>query len=232
MLSIDDVSGESLRSSHHLKNQLHDILVPSYVDPRALLARELAGCTHAYLARSIGGDVQCFFLTARHWLDVDSQLCPAVHLGLSATRHQAKGRGHVVALYRRCIHQSLEWQGQLGCGPVLWSTTASPVVYLTVTRGLRNAEPTRDGGYSPKGAMIAQALRRRLGASAVDAVEHPFVLRGIASGTRYSHAEVRRLEDLARLKAFDMFTRLGVEEANHDRLLFIAGLPPESDHAP
>jgi len=225
-LDIELITGDELRYNAWLRTELALIAAPSYDDATAILAREVADCTHLYIGRDTAGLLAGFFMTSRDYLTADHGL-PLVHVGWSATRHDLKNSGATMALFERCITDTQAWEKQLGRRALLWSTTASPTIYLGVSRFLAEVEPRRDGSYSADGARHAQLLRQRLGASAMAEGEHPFAVRGIATGTRYSADERERIARVCDRKQFSLFEQLGIDETNEDRLIFIARTPAD-----
>lgn len=225
-LDIELISGEELRRNAWLRTELALIAAPSYDDATAILAREVADCTHLYIGRDPAGLLAGFFITSRDYLTADHGL-PLVHVGWSATRHDLKNSGATMALFERCILDTQVWEKQLGRNALLWSTTASPTIYLGVSRFLADVEPRRDGSYSSQGARYATLLRERLGAAAAADDEHPFAVRGIATGTRYSAIERERIARVCDRKRFGLFDQLGIDETNADRLIFIARTPAD-----
>ncbi len=225
-LSVELVSGERLRRNSWLQTELALIAAPSYDDASAILAREVAACTHLYIGRDSAGLLAGFFMTGRELMPA-ALGPPLVHVGWSATRHDLKNSGATMALFERCIRDVQRWERRIGRRALLWSTTASPTIYLGVSRFLAEVEPTVDGHYSSEGAHHARRLRERLGAPpAADGV-HPFVVHGVARATRYSLAERQRIARICDRKGFSLFTRLGIDEQREDRLIFIARTPDD-----
>lgn len=229
-LAIEVISGDELRRNAWLRTELALIAAPSYDDATAILAREVADCTHLYIGRDPAGLLAGFFMTSRDYLTTDHGL-PLVHVGWSATRHDLKNSGATMALFERCILDTQAWEKQLGRRALLWSTTASPTIYLGVSRFLADVEPRRDGTYSADGARFAALLRAKLGAAAPADGEHPFAVRGIATGTRYSLSERERIARVSDRKQFSLFDDLGIDESRQDRLIFIARTPPDIGNA-
>lgn len=225
-LDIELIAGDTLRRDAWLRTELALIAAPSYDDASAILAREVADCTHLYIGRDPDGLLAGFFMTRRDYLGADAGL-PLVHLGWSATRDDLKNSGATMALFERCIRDVQRWEQQLGRRALLWSTTASPTIYLGVSRFLAQVEPRCDGGYSAEGAALARLLRERLGAPPARAGEHPFAVRGIAKATRYSAAEQQRIARISARKSFSLFSRLDIDECREDRLIFIARTPAD-----
>ncbi|MDP3293841.1 MAG: hypothetical protein Q8M37_03745 [Nevskia sp.] len=157
-LAIERISGDELRSNPWLRTELALLAAPSYDDATAILAREVADCTHLYIGRDGQGLLAGFFMTSRDYLTADHGL-PIVHVGWSACRDDLKNSGATMALFERCIVDILAWEQQLGRRALLWSTTASPTIYLGVSRFLAEVEPRCDGGYSRDGARYAPWLR-------------------------------------------------------------------------
>ncbi len=229
-LAIELVSGDELRRNAWLRTELALLAAPSYADATAILAREVAACTHLYLGRDRQNRLAGFFMTGREYLDTDQGL-PLVHVGWSACRADLKNSGATMALFERCIVDTQAWERTLGRHALLWSTTASPTIYLGVTRFLANVEPRFDGSYSSEGGRLVQLLRARLGAPASADGEHPFALRAVATATRYSEAERARIAQIISRKRFGLFARLGIDEAREDRLIFIARTPVDIGRA-
>lgn len=229
-LAIEVISGDELRRNAWLRTELALLAAPSYDDASAILAREVAACSHLYIGRDGQGQLAGFFMTSRedlsavHGLPLDLAL---VHVGWSACRNDLKNSGATMALFERCIVDTQVWEHKLGRSALLWSTTASPTIYLGVSRYLANVEPRCDGSYSSDGARLAHWLRERLGAPAAAEGEHPFALRGIATSTRYSCAERERIARIVERKQFGLFAQLDIDEAREDRLIFIARTPAQ-----
>ena len=216
-LRIVRMSGGALRSLPALCRELVEVARPSYQDPTALLAREIADCSRAYLGFDIRGALSCFYLTGWRPLKVGQTTMPAVHLGLSVTRQGTKNSGQIAALYHACLDDIRRWEARQKCSTLLWSTTASPTVFLVVTQFLRDTEPRMDGTFTDRGAEIARAIRIELGAGPEACGSHPFVVPDIAKGTLYSDSERRRVELVIRKKRFTLFRDLGVDETRHGR---------------
>ncbi|MBA4284510.1 MAG: hypothetical protein C0434_03140 [Xanthomonadaceae bacterium] len=225
-LDIELIPGEELRLNTWLQTELALIAAPSYDDASAILAREVADCTHLYIGRDTDGQLAGFFMTRRDSLGAEPGL-PLVHVGWSASRHDLKNSGATMALFERCIVDVQAWERQLGRRALLWSTTASPTIYLGVSRFLAHVEPHHDGSYSAEGARLARLLRERLGAPPPAANEHPFAVRGIAAATRYSTSERQRIARICARKSFSLFDQLDIDESREDRLIFIARTPAD-----
>jgi len=228
LLAIDVISAAELRRNAWLRTELALLAAPSYDDASAILAREVASCTHLYIGRDDQGQLAGFVMTSREDLSADHGLplgLALVHVGWSACRDDLKNSGSTMALFERCIVDIQAWERAIGRRALLWSTTASPTIYLGVSRYLANVEPRCDGSYSCDGARFANWLRQRLGARAAADGEHPFALPGIATATRYSSAECQRIARVVERKQFALFVQLGIDETREDRLIFIARTP-------
>ncbi len=225
-LAIERVSGDELRGNAWLRAELALLAAPSYDDATAILAREVADCTHLYIGRDPQGLLAGFFLTSREMLAADDGL-PIVHVGWTACRDDLKNSGATMALFQRCITDTQAWERTLGRRALLWSTTASPTIYLGVSRFLAEVEPRRDGSYSSEGERLVNLLRARIGAPAHADGEHPFAVRGIATATRYSTPERERIARICARKQFGLFTALDIDESREDRLIFIARTPAD-----
>ena len=54
---------------------------------------------------------------------------------------------------------------------------------------------------------------------------HPFVLKGVAEKTRYSAIETARISEIVKKKNFTLFSDLGIDETNGDRMMRICRVP-------
>jgi hypothetical protein len=229
MLNVETIPARSFKNDAALRREILELVAPSYEDPSAVVAREWAHCNSLYLARAEDGRLICFFLVAWEALEVEG--CGNVqtlYLGLSAARQEVKDTGVIGSLYFRCIDDVIAWERESGRRLILWGTTATPTVYLAARAVLDEIEPRLDGSYSPSGAEIAHAVRRKLAVPSSNG-EHPFVLKLAASNTRYSPPEAERISRFCQARGFTLFQNLGVDEACGDRLLFIAVAPEQAD---
>lgn len=209
------------KTDDDLRRELLEITAPSYENSSALITREWEHCNSLYLARK-GNQVVCFFFVAWETVTIEGGgILPTLYLGLSATRQEADSTRLIGSLYLRCDKDIIAWETKHNQQLICWGTTATPIVYLLM-RAFRPAiEPYLDGSYSPLGASLARAFRRKM-TLPESGDEHPFVLKGVANGTRYSPQEKERIEHVAQAKKFSLLHELGVDESTGDRLLFIA----------
>ena len=221
---IQVVRDGEFRKDAGLVEEIRELVTPSYVDPSALLARELAHCDTLYARRGDDGRLQTFFLTANERIETPLGPIPTVYLGLSAARADLKNTGVVRSVYVRFLDAAAAWEQATGERLLLWYTTATPSAYHASRLLFTGGEPSLNGEFSEEGAKIALALRRRLGVVDHD---HPFVLPEIATNTRYSPAEVARIDRVVTKSGFTLFRRLDIEEKRGDRLLAIARVPPD-----
>lgn len=229
MLDITITKSDLIKTDKALRRQLLELSAPSYEDPSAVVEREWETSNSIYLARDGGGSVLCFFMVAWETLEVENSGCvPTLHLGLSAAREGAKNAGLTGALYMRCFSDAISWVREHRQQLIMWGTTATPIVYLAARTFIPEIEPRLEGSYSPRGADLAQALRRKLGVP-VSKADHPFVLKNLAINTRYSRQETERIEHVCRTKSFSLFHELGVCESAGDRLLFLLPTPDNEE---
>jgi hypothetical protein len=212
-----------------LRDNCLDVAAPSYVDPSAVLYREWSRCDTLYLACDSHG-LQGFYLARFDIVDTGGRWLPTVYMGLSATRDGVKGKGIGNMLYAHGLTDALKWQAQEHEKLILWTTTATPIVYLRVQSGLKGANPRPDGSYSADAAAIAAAICRDLG-KRQPRTHHPFVLKGIANDIRYSAREAQRIQQTKAQLNFTLFDELGIDEAQGDRLLVFGEVPSAYDES-
>lgn len=231
MLDITITQSDLIKTDEALRGELLELTAPSYEDPSAVVEREWKTSNCIYLAREGGGRLACFFLVAWEILEVEDSKCvPTLHLGLSAAGEGAKNVGLTGELYLRCLKDAVAWEKKHGQRLIGWGTTATPIVYLATRAISPEIEPCLDGSYSARSADVANALRRKLGAP-ISKTDHPFVLKNIATNTRYSPQETERIERVSKAKNFSLFRDLGIDESAGDRLLFLALTPDGPGYA-
>ena len=179
------------RNDLALRDCCEAIAAPSYVAAREVLGREWARCDTLYLACGPDGP-NAFYLTSFDIVEVDGQWKPTMYLGLSAARDSEKDRGLASQLYAHGVIDAMRWQHHEGEPLILWTTTATPLVYTMMRNHLIDVAPRPDGAYPTASARIAMAIRRELG-PAYSCSSHPFVVKGLAKSTRYSQREIARL---------------------------------------
>lgn len=101
-LAIEQVSGDELRGNVWLRTELSLLAAPSHDEAAAILAREVAACTHLYLGRDASGQLAGFLMTRRE-VSADDESLLLVHLGWSVCRTDRKNSGATVALFERWI---------------------------------------------------------------------------------------------------------------------------------
>lgn len=218
---------KSFRSDKTLRLEIERLVAPSYEDPTALIAREFEHCDTLYLARNENDCLISFFMVAWEGIKIRNALAPSVYLGLSATSQDTKNTGIVRQLYTNFISDGADWERRNNCRLLLWGTTATPSAFFAVQTLFAEAQPDLEGGFSFEAAEIALHLRQQLCFS-VDRLD-PFVLRGVALNTRYSPKELARIDLICKKRNFLLFERLGINERNGDRLLFICRIPQLTD---
>lgn len=225
MLDVTITRSDLIKTNAALRQELLELAAPSYEDPSAVVEREWETSNCIYLARDGSGSILCFFMVAWETLEFDrSEQVPTLHLGLSAAGEGAKSVGLTGELYLRYLKDAVAWEKKHGQRLIGWGTTATPIVYLATRTFSPEIEPRLDGSYSARGAEVANALRRKLGAP-VDTADHPFVLKNLAANTKYSAQEKERIERISKTKNFSLFRDLGVDESTGDRLLFLVPTP-------
>src|SRR5262249_53902641 len=150
---------------------------------------------------------------------------PAVFLGLSATSRETKGSGVVRQMYEKFLEEARGWERALDRPLLLWATTAAPSAYNAANVLFADLQPRPDASYTAEGTVVANALRRLYGLGPAAAGEHPFVMRKVATGTRYSPQEEARIEAICTEKRFDLFEKTGVDQPAGDRILLICRVP-------
>jgi hypothetical protein len=127
-------------------------------------------------------------------------------------------------LYRHVVSEAQEWERLHHQRLIVWGTTATPIAFFIARKVFANLQPSVDGTYSDESAQVARAVRRRLGVGQVPS-SHPFVFPRLVAGARFTEEERLRVAEVSRAKRFSLFDRLGIVEAEGDRMLFVAEIP-------
>lgn len=194
MLSLDS----------QLRREMTLMIAPSYEDTASLMDRELTACDTLYIDRDPDGSLKCFFMVGWQDLLVDGRTRKAVYLGLSAS--SVKNTGRIRGLYDRLNSDAVKWQETNG-SLILWFTTALPSAYYAGSTIYDDPDPRFDAKYSEESLQIVAAIRRKHG---YPDDGHPFVLKRVAEGTRYSASETERIAGICKKKDFRLFQNWGL----------------------
>ncbi len=217
--AVEIYRGGGFRDSPDIVATLKEIIAPSYEDFTAILNRELKYNDTLYLGIDSARKPCCFFMTAWQTLKlVDTTPLRVLYLGLSAAGQDTKGGGHIADLWWASRSDMMAWVRETGSQLVVWGTCATPSAYRAVAEMVNRLEPDLHGNYSSTGRAIAQTVCEHMGWHRHLTI-HPFVLKGVAEATHYSAAERQRIAHITR--GFTLLGRLGIEEPQGDRLLFV-----------
>jgi hypothetical protein len=214
----------AFRHDERLKTSIADIVAASFVDDVGRLEFEFERRDTLYLLQDERDEVLSFFMVSWDTLDIDGRQEPTLNAGLTAARPDQKGNGKSIRLYRHVVSEAQERERLQRRKLIVWGTLASPIAFFIARKVFANLEPSLDGTYSNDSEQVARAVRRKLGL-AQTAGAHPFVFLRLVAGVRFTDAERRRLAGVCRARSFYLFDRLGIDEAQGDRLLFVAAVP-------
>lgn len=216
--NITVIESVQLHSNEKLAEHLEEIVRPYYEDCALLMKRELNHNNVCYAFTDAEGEIISFALFAYEQLTVAGVLVPALYVGLAASREDVRNQGLAFKLWAQARQDILESQDRNQMDVVGWATTATPEAYLGPAK-LSILDPKPDGSYSRRNLDYAEAIRHKLGVD--KSPEHPFVLKGIAAGTRYSEQERNRIRRICTIKKFTLFDVLNIDESQGDRLLMV-----------
>ena len=224
MIRLHVLRDGAFRRDARVKSSIADIVAASFVDDVGLLESDFERRDSLYLLRDERGGVMSFFMVSWGTLEVDGRQVPTLNAGLTAARPDQKGTGTSIRLYRHAVSEAQEREQVQQRKLIVWGTLASPIAFFIARKVFANLQPSLDGTYFDDSEQVARAVRRKLGTAQTAGV-HPFVFPRLVAGARFTEAERRRLADVCRAKAFDLFDRLAIDEAQGDRLLFVAAVP-------
>ncbi|TBW28242.1 hypothetical protein [Gramella sp. KN1008] len=149
-----------------------------------------------------------------------------IYLGLSCVNNQYKENKLGSKLYYTFTKEALQLQSNYSNPILLFGTTATPVILLTLPKIWDKVEPNLDGSYSKHGEKIIRQIQKELDLEKFSTY-HPYVLKKIAVKTRYADFERRRFKDIC--KKFDLrtFEILDIDETQGDRMMILCNLPSE-----
>ena len=223
MLTIDYKPIPRLTATE--REQIQTITQPYYVDATQLLERELKHCTHIYLCR-VDGEFAAYFMVGWETLPIGNIEQPALFLGLSCASHTFRNRKLVSMLFAHSALDVADWQSRNNANLLVWFTTATPVVWNMMPRFYHVLQPELDGTYSETWSPAGNAIQQRHYLHA-HLHSNPFVLKGVATATQYSPSERSYLDQMLKSDTPTIFSRLGINEPEGDRLLVLCSLPDE-----
>jgi GNAT superfamily N-acetyltransferase len=207
-----------------VKTAIETISGENYQNAPVLLEQEYQKNNQIFLYREEEA-IRGFFMVG--WSVVrcaeDDQTC--VFLGLSSVSPDYKGKGIGGRLYRAFMEDGRAWELAQGRQLVWWFHTASSVVARSFWKIASEIAPQPDGRCDDELLWILRCISQAYGMDAYASGSVPFLLRGYAKA-RYASSEVERLDALRAGAGEDLLSRLGVNERNGDRLLFVGRIPP------
>lgn len=222
VVTVHKILKRDFQDDVELHYQLIEAASSSYEDPRSILYREINRADTLYVAKS-GGVVSGFFLVGSEEIQSNSgNSIPTLYAGFSATREDAKDTGLIYKLYRKGFEDAIEWEKRIGRSLIIWGTTATPIVFLSLHKMLPFTEPYLNGSFTEQGAEMASLIKQHINYQEIKSNSHPFVLHGVAHNTLYSEHEANRIEKINNVRGFLLFKELGIDERKSDRLLFIS----------
>lgn len=223
-LNIKKVSISELNINLDLYQAIYDLVLPSYVNPDAMLKRDIDSCDRIYLAYNIQDKLCAFFMVGQQNLVLNDTSVVSFYLGLGATSMATKNSGIIRQLYQAFIHDVQELEARINQKIPLWHTTVTPSVFHAFELMFVENEPNANGLYTEKGKSLVLAIRSKKGWQYQEN-EHPFVVKNVAHNTLYSDSEVARIKRICLEKNFSLFDELGINERNGDRLIRISFVP-------
>jgi len=188
------------------------LLGPGTGPGRAVLEHELLRCDLLYLATDLDGPC-AFLLGARVRLPVGPERRPARYLGLSVARSE---RGHE-ALLERFTAEARDEEESRGVRVVLFTAAATPLAVRTAETHWSDLQPAPDASFREDVLPVADAARAWLGATV--SLDRPFALPRLTCGG----GDWRRTLDEG--GGGELFRRMGIEQAQGDRLLLLCSVP-------
>jgi hypothetical protein len=146
-------------------------------------------------------------------------------MGLLAVRNEYKSKSLTAPIMLRQIQKIKEMEQELGHKIHCWGTTASIGSYKAVSAFYENHQPSENGAFTTEARELALKIVSNY--KLQHDPNNPFILKGVAGGTKYSESESQRIEEITAKKNFELFKNLGIKESNGDRMLILAATPSD-----
>ena len=207
--------------------RMFQLMKPYYIDPTSLLERDLKHNTNIYLLKDDIDNLLSFFMVGWEKHFIDDKLSSVVFLGLSCANQKFQERKFASKVYYYFTKDAFDYEQLNNEKLILYGTTATPVVLLTLSKIWDNVKPLQDGSYTEYDKIIIDAIKKSTGLDKYSS-DHPFVLKRIAIKTKYSVNEEARLKEVEIKNNIKIFEKLNIDEANGDRLLITCNIPNKS----
>lgn len=197
---------------------------PYYLDSSSVVKRELKHNNVIYLLKNDSSVIVAFFMVVWEKMILLSEEREVVYLGLSCASQDNQEDRFASKVYYNFTIDAYNHQQQNNTKLILYGTTATPVVLLTLPKIWDNVKPGLDGSYSQVDLELIECLKIASGLNKFSA-DHPFVLKRVAVNTRYSIRETQRLKEFEQRNDLTIFENLNINEADGDRLLITCNIP-------
>jgi GNAT superfamily N-acetyltransferase len=230
--SLAAQAGTGIISTHLLPDALAELEIraaietiagENYQNAPVLLGQEYRKNNQIFLYREDGA-IRGFFMVGWSVVRCAADDQPCVFLGLSSVSPAHKGKGIGGRLYRAFIEDGRAWELAQGRQLVWWFHTASSVVARSWWNIASEIAPQPDGRCDDHLLAFLRCISRAHGMDTYASESQPFLLKGYAKA-RYASSEIERLNALRADAGEDLLSRLGVNERNGDRMLFVGRIP-------
>jgi hypothetical protein len=210
-------------TSQEMRRAIEDIAAENYSNAPILLEQEYEKNDRVYFHYDAEGRIDGFFMVG--WSHVSGVAGSTVFLGLSSVSGRSKGKGIGKSLYSAFFRSVAEYEQTVDLPVLWWFHTATPAVANAFWKLTRNLAPKPDGSYTLSDLHNVNLIKNHFGMASYSCSSHPFVLRGYAKA-RYALDEAQRIEAfLADGHSEHLLMRLGINERNGDRVLFLGRAP-------
>lgn len=201
---------------------------PYYIDPSNVLDRELEHNNHIYLIKDRADNILSFFMVSweKHLISNEEKDC--IYLGLSCANQNNQEKRFASRVYYYFTTDAFNYEQESNNKVILYGTTATPVVLLTLSKIWDNVKPELEGSYTQFDKEIIDEIKKSTGLDKFSDEEHSFVLKGIAENTKYSVSEKTRLKEFELKNNITIFEKLNIKEDSGDRLLITCNVPDKS----
>lgn len=202
--------------------ELEVLLQPYYVIPQNILNSELNNNSHIYMIKTKDRIAAFFMVNWNEDLTVDKQ--KLVYLGLSCADQKTERKQLASRVYFNFTREAHTYEKEKGTKLLLYGTTATPLILLSLPKIWDEVKPRLDGSYLPIDERIINELKSVKGFTTFSDT-HPFVLKKIKPFSNYSVKEEQRMRIIEENLGINTFKKLNIYEKQGDRLLIVCKVP-------
>ncbi|GAB2623015.1 hypothetical protein GCM10027035_18580 [Emticicia sediminis] len=194
-----------------------------YENPINVINQVLHHNNIIYMFKTLNNDIISFFLINWEKHNINGIESDVIYLGLCITKQNIGMKGLAYSLYLQFTLDAMTFEKKTNKKLILYFTTVTPIVLLTIANLFENIRPDINGNYSFYDENLINQLKVKR-KYFLYSRSHPFVLKK-KSIVRYLQEECIRLKTFAKKYNVTILEQLGIREEEGDRLLIMCSVP-------